>query len=237
MRFAERTRHVLWWSAALVTLATFSGCATVSRPAEGLQKAAAAMTSPATASTPSASAAVPVPAEVQAQFERALQAQHAGRNDEAERLLQALARAHPELGGVHANLGLIHRQAGRNAEAVAALERAVQASPTQARFHNELGIAYRANGQFGKAREAYEHALALDANYAAAVLNLGILHDLYLGDGAKALELYERYLALATGGDVAVTKWAADLRLRKPTSQTALTALGMQVAKSGKEAQ
>ena len=209
-------------------LTSLPGCSTVSLPIE-----ATPTTTPAsTEAKPAAPVLAPVPADVQAQFERALQAQRSGRTDEAQRLWAALAQAHPELGGVHANMGLMQRQAGRHAEAVASLERAVQASPTQARFHNELGIAYRANGQFGQAREAYKRAIALDANYAAALLNLGILHDLYLGERANALALYERYLALAPGGDAAVSKWAADLRLRKPA---ALTAAATQVAKSGKE--
>ena len=215
---------------ASVTLGALCGCATVSKPVEAIERAAAAITAPAAAVA--APPVTPIAPETQAQFDRALQAQRAGRHDEALRQWTALASAHPELGGAHANLGLLHRQAGRYAEAVAALERAVQASPTQPRFFNELGIAYRSNGQFAKAQEAYESALARDANHAPALLNLGILHDLYLGNGAKALELYERYLTLASGGDAAVTKWAADLRQRKPGP---LAALNTQVAKSGKE--
>jgi len=229
MRSVEAMTRVLLGCALVAAL---GGCATVSKPAEAPPKTASAVTAPAPAEIVTITATAPISAQTQAQFDRALQAQRAGRSDEAEKQLRALAQAHPELGGVHANLGLIHRQAGRTAEAVAALELAVQASPTQARFHNELGIAYRANGQFAKAREAYEHALALDANFADAMLNLGILFDLYLGDGAKALELYDRYLVLAPNGDAAVTKWAADLRLRKPAP---VTALSTQVAKSGKE--
>jgi len=164
-----------------------------------------------------------------------LQAQRAGRSDDALRQWTALAQAHPELVGVHANLGLLQRQAGHNAEAVAALERAVQTSPKQARFFNELGIAYRSNGQFAQAQKAYESALALDPTHAPTLLNLGILHDLYLGNAAKALELYERYLTLTPGGDAAVTKWTADLRQRKPAQGPALAALGAQAGKSGKE--
>jgi len=217
---------------ASVALAALCGCATVSKPVDAMPPAATAVVAPAAEATSAAPVLAPVSAETQAQFDRALQAQRAGRSDDAERQWRALAQAHPELGGAHANLGLLHRQAGRYADAVAALEHAVQASPTQPRFFNELGIAYRANGQFAKAQQAYERALALDANHAPALLNLGILHDLYLGNGAKALELYERYLALASGGDAAVTKWAADLRQRKPAP---LAALNTQVAKSGKE--
>lgn len=230
MRSAEMTMRTLLISAGV---AAVCGCATVSKPIETTERATAAITAPAAADIkPAAPTIVPVAAEVQTQFERALQAQRAGRNDDAQRQWTALAQAHPELGGVHANLGLIHAQAGRTAEAIAALERAVQASPTQPRFFNALGIAYRSNGQFAKARAAYERALALDPNHAATVLNLGILHDLYLGNGTEALMLYERYLALAPGDAAAVSKWAADLRRRQPAPTAALNT---QVAKSAKE--
>lgn len=167
-------------------------------------------------------AAAPVQAEpevavdprAQAAFDTARRAMRSGRNDEAERQLQALAQSNPELGGVHANLGLLYRQAGKLPEAVAAMERAVQASPKQPVFHNQLGITYRQKGEFAKARDAYEKAIALDASYASPVLNLGILNDLYLQDRKRALALYDQYLALA-GGDAAVTKWVADLKNRK----------------------
>jgi Flp pilus assembly protein TadD len=157
---------------------------------------------------------VPVDPRAQAAFDTARRAMRAGRNDEAERQLKALAQSNPELGGVQANLGLLYRQAGKLPEATAALEKAVQASPRQAMFHNQLGISYRQQGQFNKARDEYEKAIALDATYASPVLNLGILNDLYLQDRKRALALYDQYLVLA-GSDAAVTKWVADLKNRK----------------------
>jgi tetratricopeptide (TPR) repeat protein len=158
----------------------------------------------------------PVSAAAQRAFDEARRAMRAGRMAEAERGFKALTVSHPELGGAHANLGLIYRQAGKGAEAVAELEKAVAASPRQPIFFNQLGIAYREQGQFTKSRDAYERAISLDSNYAAPHLNLGILHDLYLWDGKRALELYASYLALSPGGDTTVVKWVADLKNRKP---------------------
>jgi tetratricopeptide (TPR) repeat protein len=124
--------------------------------------------------------------------------------------------ANPDLGGPHANLGVIYRQSGKVNESVAELEQATKLSPRQPIYLNQLGIAYRQQGQFAQSRDAYQRALALDPGYAAALLNLGILYDLYLGDTARALDLYGRYLAVMPNGDATVTKWVADLKNRKP---------------------
>lgn len=85
----------------------------------------------------------------------------------------------------------------------------------QAQALNQRGIAQRQAGAFAAARETYEQALALDANYASAILNLGILQDLYLGDAHQAQGLYERYLALQPQGDATVSKWLAEIKNRK----------------------
>ncbi len=157
---------------------------------------------------------VPVSAQVQRAFEAARQALITGRLDDAERGFLALTKSNPELGGPHANLGIVYRQRQKLDESVAELERAVKASPKQAVFYNQLGLSYRMAGQFTKAKEAYEKAIELDPNYALAHLNLGILYDVYLWDSRRALELYDRYLALSPQGDEKVKKWATDLRNR-----------------------
>ncbi len=219
------------------------GCATVSEPLKKVQQAvvdpvvaavtpapaAAAPTAAPAAAAPAAPVAAPAPKPepeapvspaVQRAYDDARRALRAGRIEEAERGFRALTQSNPELGGPHANLALIYRQSGKLPEAVAELEKAVAANPRQPIYFNQLGIAYRQHGQFTKAREAYEKAIALDASYAAAHLNLAILHDLYLWDGKRALELYDRYLALSPGGDAIVTKWVADLKNRKQPAIT-----------------
>jgi Flp pilus assembly protein TadD len=173
------------------------------------------------AGAPAAANAVPAapvpppvdPAVVQA-FEAAVAALQAGKTEAAQRGFAQLAAAHPELGGPHANLGILYRHAGKLDEAVAELEKAVQANAQQPVYWNQLGIAYRQQGRFDKARAAYEQAIKVDPGYAPAKLNLGVLFDLYLWDGTHALEQYQQYLALTPGGDAKVSKWVADLRNR-----------------------
>ena len=187
-------------------------------PANAAATAATAATS-GSASTGAAVApsnadvAPPLTPDVLRAFDASLRAMQQGRLAEAERGFVALTRSNPELGGPHANLGILYRRAGKIAQAISELEFAVRDSPRQPVYWNQLGITYRQQGQFAKARQAYERALALDPNYASANLNLGILFDLYLWDSKRALELYDRYLALS-GGDEKVSKWVTDLKNR-----------------------
>ncbi len=177
---------------------------------------------PAPAAPEAASPAAPEPepepvppapsAEVRQAFEAAVSALRAGNTEEARRGFEALSHSHPELGGPHANLGLIARRAGRLPESVAQLEQAVKLSPRQPVYYNQLGITYRQLGNFGKALDAYKKAIALDPRYSSALLNVGILQDIYLHDPERALDFYQRYLALLPAGDERVTRWIADLK-------------------------
>lgn len=227
MRSAEVARSV--WLAALCCGAV-AGCAsapaepkpsTTRAPVAAKSVAAPAPAASVAAAKPIEAEAAAVPAAAQRAFDDARRAMRAGRMDEAERGFKSVIQFHPELGGAHANLGVIYRQANKLPEAVAELELAVKTSPRQPVYFNQLGITYRLQGQFAKAREAYERAIDLNPEYATATLNLGILTDLYLWDGKRALELYDRYLALTPGGDATVTKWVADLKNRNKAAQAA----------------
>ena len=193
-----------------------SGAAAVASPAARAAAVAASTSSSNLPAVYGAEPEVPVSPAVQRAYDEARRLMRAGRADDAEKALRTIAQANPSLGGPHANLGVLYRQAGKLAEAVAEGELAVKANPKQPVYFNQLGISYRHLGQFDKARQAYEAAISLDAAYPSPLLNLGILHDLYLGDAPRALELYEKYLALPPGGDATVTKWVADLKNRKP---------------------
>jgi len=226
MRFAELT----WRGVAVAALSVgVAGCATVMELKDKVMPAsdtaAAAPAGAASAARPAAAAVVvndtPLSPAVQRAFDDAVRAQRAGKTADAERGYRALMQSNPELGGPHANLGVIYRGAGKLAESAAELEQAVKLNPQQPIYLNQLGITYRQLGQFDKAKDAYERSIAANADYPAATLNLGILNDLYVGDAKRAAELYERYLALSPGGDAVVSKWVAELKNRKPAAVTA----------------
>jgi tetratricopeptide (TPR) repeat protein len=232
-----------WHPGALAVLAAaaLGGCAvvplTTPEPEAAPAPAVAAAPAPAPAPVPAPVAAAPAPAAPAAEapvapaaqraFDEARRALRAGRTDDAERAFRALTQSHPDLAGPHANLGVIWREAGKLPESVGALDKAVKLSPRQPLFWNQLGISQRHAGQFTKAREAYERAIELDTGYAAAVLNLAILHDLYLGEGPRALELYQRYAVLAPAESAAVNRWIADLRNRKPAASGSTQAVAV----------
>jgi Flp pilus assembly protein TadD len=214
MRFAD----LLWRYCLLGALfAAVSGCASVGGskpPPAAPASAAAGGAKPPAAATARKETPSGVSAAEQRAFDTAIDALSAGHLDEAQRDFLALTQSHADLGGPHANLGIIYRQAGKLPEAVAELEQAVHLNPQQPVYLNQLGIAYRQLGQFSQAREVYEKAIALDPNYPAPYLNLGILFDLYFWDSQHALEFYDRYLSLTPGGDERVNKWVADIKNR-----------------------
>ncbi len=98
-------------------------------------------------------------------------------------------------------------------EAEAAFKGVLARNPASAVAGNELGIVERRLGKFSEAEAAYLHVIEAEPDYAAAHLNLGILYDLYLGDPQKALEQFERYVAIA-GENKQLAGWLAELKKR-----------------------
>ena len=99
---------------------------------------------------------------------------------------------------------------------VAALQAALLKAPGSAPLLNQLGIAQRQQGRFEQARTAYEAAIVADARAPLPHLNLAILHDLYLGEPAKAQVLYQRCMELSPGDATQLNRWLAELKTRKP---------------------
>jgi tetratricopeptide (TPR) repeat protein len=116
------------------------------------------------------------------------------------------------------NLAILQAKDGRLADAEKTLTTAIERNDSAAAF-NQLGIVYRRLGRFKEADEAYQRAIQIDPNYALAHLNLGVLCDLYLQQPQRALEAYERYLALAATPDAKVAGWVTELKTRLGNQQ------------------
>ena len=155
----------------------------------------------------------PIPERATQQYGQALQLMKAGRNTDAELEFKQLAVAYPQWSGPQLNLGLLYLRDSRLAEAEAAFKSALEHNPANAVAGNELGIVERRLGKFAEAEAAYQGTIAAEPNFAPAHLNLGVLYDLYLGQPQKALDEFERYIAIS-GENKQVSGWVVELRKR-----------------------
>jgi tetratricopeptide (TPR) repeat protein len=157
--------------------------------------------------------AAAVPEQAAQQYAQALQMVKAGRTADAELGFKQVSTAYPEFAGPQVNLGLLYLHDARLAEAESAFKAALDRNPADAVAGNELGIVERKLGKFTDAEAAYQRTIAAEPNYAQAHLNLGILYDLYLAEPQKALEQFERYVAIV-GDNKQVAGWVIELRKR-----------------------
>jgi hypothetical protein len=126
MRFVETLKPLVTLALPAAVVAALSGCASMPDPMAVVRQVTGSDSKPAepeaakpeqpTSAERAANAEkagvppkraepeVPVDPRAQGAFDTARRAMRAGRNDEAERQLKALAQSNPELGGVHANL-------------------------------------------------------------------------------------------------------------------------------------
>jgi Flp pilus assembly protein TadD len=182
------------------------------------EKAAEAAKQEAPAEGTAVAAGVPVeeplPPEAVQKFDQAVVHMSAGDAVTAEREFRALAEAYPTYSGPLLNLGILQVKAGRFEDAQKTLSGAVERNASNAQAFNQLGIVYRKLGRFKDADDAYQKAVQIDPNYAIAYLNLGVLCDLYLQQPQRALEAYERYLALAGAPDEKVSGWVTEIKKR-----------------------
>ena len=156
-----------------------------------------------------------MPPEAVQQFDQAVARMGAAMLRPRSSEFRALADAYPTYSGPLLNLGILQVEGGsasrtRRRRCSAAVERNGNNAPA----FNQLGIVYRKLGRFKEADDAYQRAVQIDPNYAIAYLNLGVLCDLYLQQPQRALEAYERYLALAGTPDEKVNGWVTELKKR-----------------------
>ena len=167
-----------------------------------------------TAPTPPESDAQAEQAVLEASFSEAVQAMEQGNLAEARTVFEQLARDYPDKAGPMANLGIIAFREGDADRAKEWFERALAVNSEQVQALNHLGVIARNAGEFNEAERYYRAALAVDPDYAPAILNLAFLLDIYLGNPADAVELYERYQSAASEPHPRLEDWIFDAKNR-----------------------
>lgn len=157
---------------------------------------------------------VRVSASARADFDRALAMMEADDWRAAYTLLNGMTERYPELSGPWVNLALVHRQRGDTDAAEEALTRALAVNPNNLDAYNALALIKREAGDFEAAERHYRQALSVWPFHAQSHLNLGVLLDLYRGEGEQALQHYRAYQQRQAQRDRTVAGWIVDLERR-----------------------
>lgn len=135
-----------------------------------------------------------------------------GELDKAKALLLEFTEERPDLAGPWANLGLISIKQDKLDDAEAQLTKAIKRNPDLAQAQNLMGYIEKSRGNIIKARDYYIRAVELKDNYALAHYNLALIYDLYMQDINKAIEHYQKYLALIKNKDKQTAEWLDQLK-------------------------
>lgn len=218
MRFTETFRILLMAAILLLT-----ACATAPETPEG-ENAEAGETAETVAPSalpegsvtpnPYLENAPSVSAEARAQFEAALAAIEAENWPDARQRLANMTQNYPKLSGPWVNLARIHMEQGRDEEAEQALERALEVNGNNLDAYNWLALLKRRQGDFEAAEQSYLRALEVWPFHPETHLNLGVLLDLYRGEGERALLHYRAYQQRQPEPDRQVAGWIVDLERR-----------------------
>jgi len=108
---------------------------------------------------------------------------------------QKVLQIHPDLQGVHKQIGLIYLRQKKYAEAVKEFDLVTREEPPSFGVINNISIAYLGLGNLEKAEQYLLETIKLDTNYAIAYYNLATLYQ-KLNDPAKAVKFLDRYTHL-----------------------------------------
>lgn len=194
-----------WSKSEFATLVTPGGC-------RALVLALAALFIAGCASTPDSGGGANT--ELTSRFDDAVALKKGGAVDQARSEFLAIHRAHPELAGPAANLGILAMESSDHEQARAFFKQAVSGDRPSPHALNALGVLAREQGDFDQAENYYRRALEAQPDFEPAVRNLAILLELYRGQLAEALVLVERLQSIQTEPDPAVKSWIFDLENR-----------------------
>jgi tetratricopeptide (TPR) repeat protein len=156
---------------------------------------------------------VDVDADVQADFNKAVELLRKEQYQQAITVLESVIEREQRLPAPYVNVAMAYNKLGDSTKAEENFISALKIDISHPTANNELGLLYRKAGKFNAARTAYQNAIKEHSDYLPAKRNLGVLCDLYLHDYKCALEQYEDYLELQPD-DKTVAIWVSDVKQR-----------------------
>ena len=110
------------------------------------------------------------------------------------------------------NLALAQLHNGEIQAAKQSVNNALQLEQQGAALYNLAGLIAAEDGAYKTAEQHYARALQINPNLANAHYNLALLNDIYYQNIAKAIQHYERYLALINEADPDTEAWVQELK-------------------------
>ena len=149
-------------------------------------------------------------------FKRGLVLMKSKRYESAQDLWLAASERYPDYAGVWTNLGLSQYYLENYEEAKNSLSKSIEINPQFCSAHKTMGLVLRELGDFKGAEESYISAIECAPKDGNVRRNLGILYDLYLLDGRRALEQYEAAKKLYFAKDKNLEIWINNLKAKYP---------------------
>lgn len=145
-------------------------------------------------------------------YTKAINALEAKDYPQASAALIPIMAANPGFIEGWANLALAQLRQGDVAQARQSVGNALQLEPQSAALENLSGLISVEEGAYKTAEQHYARALQLNPNLANAHYNLALLNDIYYQNIARAIQHYERYLALINNADPDTEAWVEELK-------------------------
>lgn len=133
----------------------------------------------------------PLPMEVSAQYGAAVSLLNQGELTQAKSAFTQLTKQQPTLSGPWLKLGDIALTNDQPQVALSCFKKALNLNVNNYIASGQIARLLREQGDFTGAKLHYEFALKAWPGLASAHINLGILHDLYLGNKQAALSHYK----------------------------------------------
>lgn len=115
-------------------------------------------------------------------------------------MLEGIVAKEPENRNAWAQLGHNYFDSDQPMKAVEAYDKVLALDGNDPNILTDQGVMYRRLGWFDRAIKNFEQAYALNQNHQQSLYNLGIVYRYDLQDFPKAVEVWEKFIAINPGG-------------------------------------